>query len=58
MELKSSGGYAPVEVSKAFEGAVCVQDVETGDAVYLDMQQASQLILALQNAIRTGEVPE
>jgi len=58
MELKSGSDYATVEASKAFEEAVCVQDLETGDAVYLDRKQINQLLQVLASFIETGEVPE
>ena len=58
MELKSGSDYATVEASKAFEDAVCVQDLDTGDAVYLDRAQIKQLLPVLASFIETGEVVE
>lgn len=58
MELKSGSDYATVEASKAFEEAVCVQDLETGDSVYLDRTQIKQLLPVLTSFIETGETPE
>lgn len=54
--LESENDYCDVWVTNA-GAAVCIQD-ETGDAVYLDKKQASQLLPLLQNFIETGELPE
>lgn len=54
--LESEHDYCDVWVTNA-DAAVCIQDV-TGEEVYLDKKQASQLIPLLQHFIETGELPE
>lgn len=48
---------ASFDIYKCQDGRFGIYDTD-GEVLYFDEHQAAQLIIVLQNALKTGEIPE